>query len=210
MKWSNPVKTRRPLGFIEACIPTVAAKVPEGPMWVHEIKHDGYRLIVRRSGDRVRLFTRRSYDWSERYPRIVDAAKRLKRSFVIDGETVVSDKHGIADFEKPHSREHEKSAMLWAFDLLELSGEDLRQLTLDERKSKLAKLLKGTRHHGIVLNEHLEADGERAHYLASALGFEGIVSKRRDSSYISGRSRSWIKIKNPNAPGVLRFRDAGA
>jgi ATP-dependent DNA ligase len=90
MEWSKPVKARRPMGFIEPCIPTVAAKVPEGPMWVHEIKHDGYRLIVRRSGDRVWLFTRRGYDWSDRYPRIVEAAKRLKGSFVIDGETVVS------------------------------------------------------------------------------------------------------------------------
>jgi bifunctional non-homologous end joining protein LigD len=205
MEWSKPVKARRPVGFIEPCIPTVAAKVPKGPMWVHEIEHDGYRLIVRRSGDRVRLFTRRGYDWSDRYPRIVDAAKRLKGSFVIDGETVVSDKHGIADFEKLHSREHDKSAMLWAFDLLELNGEDLRQLKLDERKLQLAKLLKGSRHYGIVLNEHLEADGERAFYHACALGFEGIVSKRRDSRYVSGRSKNWVKVKNPNASGVLRF-----
>lgn len=210
MKWDKPSKTRRPVGFIEPCIPTAAAKVPEGPMWVHEIKHDGYRLIVRRSGDRVRLFTRRGYDWSDRYPRIVEAAKRLRGSFVIDGETVVSDKHGIADFEKLHSGEYNKSAMLWAFDLLELNGEDLCQLTLDERKSKLTKLLRGSRHHGIVLNEHLEADGERAFYHACTLGFEGIVSKRRDSSYISGRSRSWIKVRNPNAPGVLRFQDEEA
>jgi hypothetical protein len=97
MKWGIPIKARRPVGFMEPCIPTAAAKVPEGPMWVHEIKHDGYRLIVRRSGDRMRLFTRRGYDWSERYSRIVDAAKRLKGSFVIDGEAVVSDKYGIAD-----------------------------------------------------------------------------------------------------------------
>jgi bifunctional non-homologous end joining protein LigD len=117
MKWDKPSKTRRSLGFIEPCIPTVAAKVPEGPMWVHEIKHDGYRLIVRRSGDRVRLFTRGGYEWSDRYPRIVEAAKRVRGSFVIDGEAVVPDKYGIADFEKLHSREHDKSAMLWAFDL---------------------------------------------------------------------------------------------
>jgi bifunctional non-homologous end joining protein LigD len=207
MKWARSVKARRPPGFIEPCIPTVAAKVPEGPMWVHEIKHDGYRLIVRRSGARVRLFTRRAFDWSDRYPRIVEAAKRIKGAFLIDGEAVVSDERGIANFEQLHSHEQDKSAMLWAFDLLELNGEDLRQLTLDERKSKLAKLLKGSRHHGIVLNEHLEADGERAFYHACALGFEGIVSKRRDSRYASGRSRSWIKVKNPNAPGVLRFRD---
>jgi bifunctional non-homologous end joining protein LigD len=129
---------------------------------------------------------------------------------LVDGEAVVADERGIADFEKLHSREHDKSAMLWAFDLLELNGEDLRQLTLDERKSKLAKLLKGSRHHGIALNDHLEADGARAFYHACALGFEGIVSKRRDSRYVSGRSRSWIKIENPNAPGVLRFRDEEA
>jgi bifunctional non-homologous end joining protein LigD len=127
-----------------------------------------------------------------------------------DGEAVVLHKYGIADFEKLHSRKHDKSAMLWAFDLLELNSEDLRQPTLDERKSKLAKLLKGSRHHGIVLNEHLEADAERAFYHACALGFEGIVSKRRDSRYVSGRSKTWLKIKNPNARGVLRFRDEKA
>jgi bifunctional non-homologous end joining protein LigD len=147
---------------MEPCIPTPAAKVPEGPMWLHETKHDGYRLIVRKSADRIRLFTRQGYDWSDRYLRIVEAAKRLKGSFVIDGEIVVSDKLGIADFEKLHSGEHNKSAMLWAFDLLEWNGEDLRPLPLDERKSKLAKLLKASRHSGIVLNEHLDADGERA------------------------------------------------
>jgi len=72
---------------------------------------------------------------------------------LIDGEAVVSDESGIADFEQLHSREHDKSAMLWAFDLLELNDKDLRRLTLDQRKSKLAKLLKGSRHHGIALNE---------------------------------------------------------
>jgi bifunctional non-homologous end joining protein LigD len=207
MKWDTPVKARQPFGFVTPCIPTAAAKVPEGPMWLHEIKHDGYRLIVRKTTDRVRLFTRRGYDWSDRYPRIVEAAKKIKGTFLIDGEAVVSDKFGIADFEQLHSREHDRSAMLWAFDLLDLNGEDLRRLALDDRKSKLANLLKGSRHHGIVLNEHLEADGKRVFYHACALGFEGIVSKRRDSRYVSGRSKTWLKVKNPNAPGVLRFRD---
>jgi bifunctional non-homologous end joining protein LigD len=75
------------------------------------------------------------------------------------------------------------------------------------RKSKLAKLLKGSRHHRIALNERLEADGERVLYHAYALGFEGIVSKRRDSRYVFGRSKRWLEVKNPNAPGVPRFRD---
>jgi bifunctional non-homologous end joining protein LigD len=102
---------------------------------MHEIKHDGYRLIVRKSGDRVRLFTRRGYDRSDRYPRIVEAAKKIKGTFLIDGEAVVSNGCGIADFEKLHSREYDKSAMLWGFDLLELNDKDLRHLPLDERKS---------------------------------------------------------------------------
>jgi bifunctional non-homologous end joining protein LigD len=97
--------------------------------------------------------------------------------------------------------------MLWAFDLLELNSEDLRQPPLDERKSKLAKLLRSSRHSGIALNEHLEADGAKAFAHACNLGFEGIVSKRRDSRYVSGRSKTWVKVKNPKAPGVLRFRD---
>lgn len=210
MRWATPVNPRRrigPIGFIEPSIPTAAAKVPQGPMWVHEVKHDGYRVQVSKRADRVRLFTRRGYDWTKRYPHIVEAAKKIKGAFLIDGEAVVSDEHGVADFERLHSREHDGSAMLWAFDLLQWNGKDLRRLPLDERKSMLTKLLKGSRHSGIVLNEHLEADGERAFWHACNLGFEGIVSKRRDSRYVSGRSKTWVKVKNPNAPGVLRFRD---
>jgi len=71
----------------QPCIPTRGTKVPSGPEWLHEIKHDGYRLIVQREGKRVRLLTRRGYDWSDRYPLIVEAALRLRKtSFVIDGD----------------------------------------------------------------------------------------------------------------------------
>jgi ATP-dependent DNA ligase len=86
-----------------------------------------------------------------------------------------------------------------------LNDKDLRQLTLDERKSKLAKLLKGSRHYGIVLNEYLEADGERAFCHACALCFEGIVSKRREADTFPGRSRSWIKVKNRMHPACCGF-----
>jgi ATP dependent DNA ligase domain len=81
-------------GFVDPCIPTLAAKPPSGPGWVHEIKHDGYRLIVRRDGKAVRLFTRRGYDWSDRYPAIAAAAAKLRaKSFTLDGEAVVGPKH---------------------------------------------------------------------------------------------------------------------
>jgi ATP-dependent DNA ligase len=77
-------------GFVEPCIPTLAAKPPSGPGWVHEIKHDGYRLIVRRDGDAVRLFTGRGFDWTDRYPAIATAAAKLRASsFTLDGEAVV-------------------------------------------------------------------------------------------------------------------------
>jgi ATP dependent DNA ligase domain len=94
-----------------------------------------------------------------------------------------------------------------AFDLHELNGYAI--LPLDERKSMLAKLLKGGRHYGIALNEHLEVDGTRAFAHACALGFEGIVSKCRDSRYVSGRSKTWVKVKNPNAPRVLAVSGSG-
>lgn len=199
MKWGKSIKARRPVGFIEPCIPTVAAKVGR-PNVVREIKHDGYRVQLNKRDDRVRFFTRRGFDWSERYPCIMEAA----RSFVIDGQAVVAGERGIADFEKLHSREHDKSAMLWAFDLRELNGEDLRQLPLDERKSKLAKLLRASRHSGIILNEHLEADVTRAFLHPCSLGFEGIVSNWRDSPYVSGRSKTWGEGERTRRPAVSR------
>jgi bifunctional non-homologous end joining protein LigD len=86
----------RPAAFVEPCIPTVAKSPPVGPAWVHEIKHDGYRLMVWRDGERVRLFTRRGFDWTERYPWIVHSARRLPVSqFLIDGEAVVCGDDGV-------------------------------------------------------------------------------------------------------------------
>jgi ATP dependent DNA ligase domain len=116
-----------PAGFVQPCIPTLASRPPTGPQWVHEIKHDGYRLIARKQAGRVRLLTRRGYDWSDRYPRIVEAVSALRAgSTTIDGEAVVCDASGLAVFDMLHSRRHDDRAILYAFDLLELDGEDFR------------------------------------------------------------------------------------
>jgi bifunctional non-homologous end joining protein LigD len=113
-------------GFVAPCIPSLAHKPPFGPDWVHEIKHDGYRLIVRRDGKAVRLFTRRGHDWTDRYPAVAAAAAKLRaRSFTLDGEAVVSGADGVAVFDALHRRHKAADAMLYAFDLLELNGEDL-------------------------------------------------------------------------------------
>src|SRR6516164_9749823 len=139
-------------GFIAPCIPTRAAKPPAGPGWVHEIKHDGYRLIVRRDGDSVRLFTRRGYDWTGRYPAIASTAAKLRAgSFTLDGEAVVCGPDGIAIFDALHRHGTVSEAMLYAFDLLELDGEDLRAMPLGDRKKRLARLV-GKRRVGIVLS----------------------------------------------------------
>jgi ATP dependent DNA ligase domain len=115
-------------GFIPPCIPTRAHRVPSGPDWVHEIKHDGYRLQVRREGDAVRLFTRRGHDWSGRYPAIVMTAMQLRAtSFTLDGEAVVCGPDGVAIFDALHRRGTVSEAMLYAY-LLALEGQILLSL----------------------------------------------------------------------------------
>ena len=174
---------------------------------MHEIKHDGYRLIVRRDGDTVRLFTRRGYDWSGRYPAIARAAAKLRaRSFTIDGEAAVCGPNGISVFDALHRRGTVTEAMLFALDLLELDGVDYRPLPLGERKGRLARLV-DRRLTGIVMNDHTDAHGELVFEQACRMGLEGIVSKRLSKPYQSGRSGHWLKVKNPDSPAMIRARD---
>jgi bifunctional non-homologous end joining protein LigD len=197
-----------PAGFIEHCVPIPAAKPPAGPQWVHEIKHDGYRLIVRRDGARVRVFTRRGYDWTEQFSAITAAAAKVPAlSFTIDGEAVVTGTDGVAAFDELHGRRRFDEAFLWAFDLLELNGVDLRPLPFSKRKARLAKLLAGGVP-GMALNEHIDADGAAVFVEACRMGLEGIVSKRRDAPYRSGRSGDWVKTKNPDSPAAVRARES--
>jgi ATP-dependent DNA ligase len=99
------------------CVPTRATAVPAGPDWIHEIKHDGYRLVIQRQEKRVRLFTRSGHDWTDRYPLIVEAALRNRASsFVLDGEAVLLGVDGVSDFDGLHSRRHDAEVQLHAFD----------------------------------------------------------------------------------------------
>jgi bifunctional non-homologous end joining protein LigD len=124
------------------CLPTKATTVPDTPDWLHEVKYDGYRLWLERDGDRVRLITKGGYNWSDRYPWIVEAAlKNRIKQFVIDGEAVVLGVDGVADFNALHSHKHDDEVQLYAFDILALDGGDLRSLPLSMRKTGLARLL---------------------------------------------------------------------
>jgi bifunctional non-homologous end joining protein LigD len=193
----------------QPCIPTRGTKVPAGNDWLHEIKHDGYRMIVQREGDRVQLFTRNGFDWSARYPIIVEAALRNRiKSFVIDGEAVLIGVDGISDFAGLHSRRHDDEIQLYAFDILALEGDDLRKIPLALRKTNLARLL-ARRPEGIFVNDFEQGEiGPDLFGEACKMGLEGLVSKRRDSTYRSGRSPNWIKVKNPNSPAMKRAKDA--
>jgi bifunctional non-homologous end joining protein LigD len=174
---------------------------------VHEVKHDGYRLIVRRDGETVRLFTRRGYDWTGRYPAIASAAAKISaQSFTLDGEAVVCGEDGVAIFDALRRHGTVREAILQAFDLLELDGEDLRPLPLSKRKNRLARLLVRVRA-GIAINEHTDEDGAVVFLHACRMGLEGIVSKRLTAPYRSGPSRDWIKVKNPDSPAMVRHRE---
>jgi bifunctional non-homologous end joining protein LigD len=115
-------------------------RVPDRPEWFHEIEHDGYRLIVQRDGKTVRLWTRNGYDWSSRYPRIVEAALRHRLdSFVVDGEAVLLGVDGIADFNGLHSRKHDDDVQLYAFDILMSAGDDQRTLSAQTGRTSDSK-----------------------------------------------------------------------
>jgi bifunctional non-homologous end joining protein LigD len=186
-----------PPGFVEPCIPTLAAKAPFGPGWVHEIKHDGYRLIVRRDGETVRLFTRRGYDWTDCYPAIAAAAAKLRtKSFTLDGEAAVAGTDGHVRCAPSPAKA--MNAMLYAFDLLELDGEDPRPQPLGKRKAMPAKPL-ARKPAGIVFNDHTDEDSAVVFRHACKLGFEGIVSKRLGAPYRARPSRDWFKVTNPDS-----------
>jgi bifunctional non-homologous end joining protein LigD len=160
--------------------------------------------MARRDPVEVRLLTRNAHDWAQRYPAIVEAVDRLKaRSCLIDGEAVVCDEHGLAVFERLRHQRGGRDVFLFAFDLLELDGQDLRREPLETRKATLASLVRGSVP-GLRLNEHLTHPGDLVFRHACKMGLEGIVSKRLGSRYRSGRSKDWLKMKNRDAPAVKR------
>ncbi len=193
------LRTRR--SHIEPCLPSPAKHPPSGPNWLHEIKHDGFRIMARRDASGVRLITRHGNDFTARFPLAVAAVGALPaRSFLLDGEAIVTNECGLAVFDLIRQQRHGADALLIAFDLIELDGEDLRRTPIEQRKRTLAKLVRRP-HAGIVLNEVFEGDGDILFAHACKLGCEGIVSKRLGSPYRSGRvqigSRSKIQLRQP-------------
>jgi ATP-dependent DNA ligase len=188
----------------EFCLPTLGKAVLSGADWFHEVKYDGYRLRVERDCAAVRLITKGGYDWTKRFPWIVEAAlKNRIKQFVIDGEAVILGLDGRSDFNALHSRKHNHEVQLCAFDLLAVDGEDIRGLPLSMRKTNLDRLLRG-RPDGIFINPfEIGAIGPDLFRAACRMGLEGLVSKRSDRPYrgVARRtgSRSRIGSITPSA-----------
>ena len=152
----------------------------------------------------MRLYSRPGNDLTDRFPLIAEALAGLRlRSVILDGEAVCCDENGLPSFDRLRHRHHDGSVFLYAFDLIELSGNDLRREPLEVRKATLASVLARAAP-GLKLNEHIEADGPNVFAHACKMGLEGIVSKRKGSTYRSGRSRDWLKSKNPACAAVKR------
>jgi bifunctional non-homologous end joining protein LigD len=178
---------------------TLVDAVPAGAGWIHEIKYDGYRILLSvGAGGEARAYTRSGLDWSDRFAPIIAAAAKLKpRSALIDGEAVVLDEKGRSSFQLMQGAFKTQNAKLvfYAFDLLELDGEDLTHLPLLERKTRLAKII-GRRNTGAIrYSDHIAGEGAKVFKAACKQGLEGVVSKRANAPYIGARTESWLKIK---------------
>jgi len=189
-----------PPTFIPPQLASPASSAPTGSQWAHEIKFDGYRIEVRIDGGEVQLLTRKGLDWTHRFGTLADELKSIAaQSAVIDGEAVVQNANGVTSFAAlvgALKSKRPRDLRFMAFDLMFLDGDDLCALPLRERKERLRYLLDCS-HTGtaISFSDHIAGDGKPALQEACRLGLEGIVSKRLDTPYRSGRSDDWRKVK---------------
>ncbi len=186
--------------FVEPSLASPADRPPNGERWRHEIKFDGYRIQARIDGDEVRLLTRKGLDWTERFVSVARAVRELKLgSAILDGEVVVEDSAGISNFAELVSdlkAGRQDRFRYYAFDLLYLNGVDLTSAELADRTEILARILASSPQSGaLALSEHFSIEGAAFFEHVSRLGLEGMISKRRDAPYRSGRTKDWLKSR---------------
>jgi bifunctional non-homologous end joining protein LigD len=196
--WRNsprPRPTPPPAGFIQPCQPTLVRVLPAGPGWLHEMKYDGFRILARKQGERVEVWSRRGALFNHRFPRIAEAVGALPADHaLIDGEAVVFLPDGHSDFAALLTKAGGERASFVAFDLLSL-GDDLRERPLEERREALAQLVAGA--DGVRFSESVVDDGATVFAAACKLGVEGIVSKRVGSRYRSGAEPQLAEDQEP-------------
>jgi bifunctional non-homologous end joining protein LigD len=194
-KRSAPAQRRSGTGrlpdFIPPSLATLHDKAPSGPQWIHEIKFDGYRIEARLDQGKVKLLTRKELDWTHRFERIAKAVAALPaETALLDGELVVENDKGVSSFSMLQNDLKEGRGdrfVYWVFDLLYLDGRNLADAPLIERKAALRRLLKGSKSGPIRYAEHFDGDGPVIFKHACDMNLEGLVSKRRQAPYGSGR-----------------------
>jgi len=186
-------------GFVEPQLATLTDHAPDGSEWLHEMKLDGYRLVARVEKGRAKLITRNQQDWTHRYGAVAAALADLPvKKAVFDGEIVALLPNGVSSFQALQNAQRkgdQTNLVCYLFDLLYLDGRDLRELPLRERKAMLADLLADRSDPRVQLSEHFDNDGPAFFRQACQMGLEGIISKRADRPYRSGRSDEWLKVK---------------
>jgi bifunctional non-homologous end joining protein LigD len=198
MLWRiSPGRSRRtpPAGFILPAQPTQVAKPPSGPDWIHEVKHDGYRLLASKTADRVVLWTRHGTDFTDRLPAIAEAVRALPVDDVlIDGEAVAfrPDGHRLC---RPENQPRRSASVIRRLRSSASRRRGSAKLPLEVRRAELEALLAGQ--DAIQFSESLDAPGALVFEKACEMGLEGIVSKRLGGTYWSGKCRNWLKVKNP-------------
>ncbi|BDA82907.1 ATP-dependent DNA ligase [Aureimonas sp. SA4125] len=186
-----------PPDFQALQLATLVDSVPAGAGWLHEMKHDGYRVLIALGGGEAVLYTRSALDWTERFGSVLPSVTALDcDSALIDGEIVAFDADGGTDFSTLQQKlKAGEDLSCFCFDLLMLDGEDLRDAPLIQRKKLLKALLDGHEDAVLLYSEHIEGNGPAMFKEVCAAGHEGIVSKRADAPYSGGRQKSWLKVK---------------
>ncbi|HUQ37367.1 MAG TPA: non-homologous end-joining DNA ligase [Aestuariivirga sp.] len=186
--------------FVQPALALLQEAPPDGQNWIHEIKFDGYRLQARVDDVGVKLLTRKGLDWTARFPTIARALQPLRvGSALLDGELIVDDDNGVSSFSGLQSdlkaKRHNRMVYV-AFDLLYCNGFSLMGATQLDRKAALHAIINGLPPTPVVrFSEHLDIGSEELLRIACNMGLEGIVSKRADAPYRSGRGGEWIKAK---------------
>jgi bifunctional non-homologous end joining protein LigD len=191
-------KKKIALPFVEPELALLQKNPPAGEQWLHEIKFDGYRTLARLENGSARLFTRKGLDWTKKYPSVQEALEKLNaKNAWIDGEVVVLNEKGQSDFQllQENIKTRKRPFLYYVFDLLALNGDDCRDLPLEERKERLRALLAKNKDRHLIYSEHWSGPGDRVLKESCRLGLEGIISKDKSSTYISGRNGDWVKTK---------------
>ena len=184
--------------FIEPCHPSPRDRPPKGDGWVHEVKFDGYRIQLHKVAGEAAIYSRNGAHFTSRFPTIAYALPALPvRSVILDGELVAHNAKGLPAFDDLHCRRAPPEDLaVWVFDILEIDGTDLRHFSQTTRRGRLERLIERADHPSLRLSETF-ADPERLLAACNERCLEGIVSKRIDRPYTSGRTKNWIKVKCP-------------